>query len=159
MLQAALIKDESRFCIRQAGQWVVRAYPPLVDTHAGTEVLQFVFTGTDRHLEHLYLKRYTDRYELLYDYKFNEDGQLSALHGIAAALGTLDGRSRSFPEADGSIPKPDVKYRLSQHGGIVPTPEEGPDLVKVFNQVKVYRTVKELPCVAARHEPPASQYF
>ncbi len=149
-------KDESRFCVRERGHWLVTAYPPLIDTQAGTDVTEFVLTDHGSRVSHVLVKHYTSRYELMFDSKFDEAGHLSALHGLLRRWGRWMAEADLFPEPDGMVPEPDVSYRMRQDGGIIATPEDGSDFVGHFREVKVYRTVREVPCAAEAHLPAAS---
>ena len=138
------IQDHSRFCLHHGADWTLQSYPPLVDTKNGTIVEQAIYTGT--WLQRVLVKKYTSRFELMYEYKFTEDGKLLSLHGKLRRWGRWMAEADLFPDADGTIPKLDVKYRLSENGGIISDPEEGPDYTKVFSTVPVYRTIADVPC-------------
>jgi len=144
------LQDHSRFCLQHGAEWSLQAYPPLVDTRAGTVVEQAIYTGT--WLQRVLLKKYTSRYELMYEYKFTEDGKLLALHGKLQRWGRWYAEVDLFPDADGTIPKPDVTYRVKADGGIMQAPDDGSDYTKVFSTVPVYRTIAEVPCAVLLRE-------
>ena len=122
--------DHSRFCIPQGASWVVQPYAPLVDTKKGTKVEQAVYSGGL--LTHVLMKSYNDRYELMYDYRFDERGRLVQLRAYLERWGQWLAEADLYPDASGLIPNPDVHYRLSQFGGIVPDPKDGANDTKVF---------------------------
>jgi hypothetical protein len=88
----------------------------------------------------------------MYEYKFTEDGKLLALHGYLRRWGRWIAEADLFPDSDGTIPPPEVKYRFSQDGGVISDPEEGADYTKVFTTVPVYRTIAEIPCAVLLKE-------
>ncbi len=138
------LQDRSRFCIPQGNSWVVQDYAPLVDPAKGTLIEQAVYTGNT--LTHVLVKNYNDRYELLYDYKFTPDGKLIALHGYLQRWGLWLAEANLYPNPDGSIPTPQVRYRNDAQGGIIADPEDGPEFVQIFSTVPVYRTTADVPC-------------
>jgi hypothetical protein len=142
--------DHSRFCVPQGAGWVVQAYAPLVDTKKGTLVEQAVYTG--RQLSHVLMKTYNDRYELMYDYRFDQNGRLIQLRAYLERWGQWLAEADLFPEADGLIPTPDVHYRLSQFGGIVPDPKDGANDTKVFLSAPVYWSAGQVPCAVLLRE-------
>jgi hypothetical protein len=144
------LQDHSRFCLQHGLEWTLQDYPPLVDAHAGMTVEQVIYTGT--WLQRALVKKYTSRFELMYEYKFTEDGKLLALHGKLQRWGRWYGEADLFPDADGTIPKPDVSYRLGANGGIIQDPDDGPDYTKVFSTVPVYRTIADVPCAVLLRE-------
>jgi hypothetical protein len=144
------VQDHSWFCIPQGAQWSIQRYAPLVDTHHGSHFVQAVYTAS--WLSRVRVRTYTDRYELLYEYKFTEDGTLLALHGYLERWGHWFAEADLFPNAEGSIPKPDVNYRKGQNGGIIVDPDDGADFVKIFTTAPVYRTIAEIPCAVLFQE-------
>ncbi len=142
--------DHSRFCIPQGSGWVVQPYAPLVDTKKGTKVEQAVYTaGT---LSHVLMKSYNDRGELMYDYRFDERGHLVGLRAYLERWGQWLAEADLYPDASGLIPMPDVHYRLSQFGGIVPDPKDGANETKVFLTAPVYWSVSQVPCAVLLKE-------
>ena len=113
-VDAATVKDHSRFCVRQDAEWRLQQYAPLIDTRLGTEFVQAIYTG--KWLQRVFVKKYDKRTELMYEYKFTEDGKLLALHGKLRRWGRWMAEADLFPDADGTIPIGDVKYRLKQDG-------------------------------------------
>jgi hypothetical protein len=138
------VPDHSRFCIPQGAGWVVPPYAPLVDTKKGTKVEQAVYTGGL--LSHVLMKSYNDRYELMYDYRFDQNGRLIQLRAYLERWGQWLAEADLYPDESGLIPNPDVHYRLSQFGGIVPDPKDGANETKVFLTAPVYWSVAQVPC-------------
>jgi len=89
---------------------------------------------------------------LIYEYKFTEDGKLLALHGKLQRWGRWYAEADLFPDADGTIPKPDVTYRVKANDGIIQSPDDGSDYTKVFSTVPVYRTIADVPCAGLLRE-------
>jgi hypothetical protein len=141
---AKTIQDHNRFCTPEGSGWKLQSYAPLVDTRRGTTYVQAIYTGT--WLQRVFVKKYNSRTELLYEYKFGEDGKLMALHGRIDRCGHWTAEADLYPDPDGSIPKPDVTYRVTQFGGIIQTPEDGWDYTKILGTVPVYRTIADVPC-------------
>ncbi len=144
------LQDRYRYCIPQGATWALQNYAPLVDTRNGTTYVQAAYNGAS--LQRILVKTYTRRIELVYEYKFGEDGKLMALHGWIDRWGRWFAEADLFPDADGTIPKPDITYRLAQFGGIIQAPEDGPDYTRVFSTVKIYRTIADAPCAVLLKE-------
>jgi hypothetical protein len=144
------VPDHSRFCIPQGGGWVVQPYAPLVDTKKGTKIEQAVYSGST--LTHVLMKDYNDRYELMYDYRFDERGRLVQLRAYLERWGQWLAEADLYPDENGLIPNPDVHYRLSQFGGIVPDPKNGANETKVFLTAPVYWSVSQVPCAVLLRE-------
>jgi hypothetical protein len=144
------VPDHSRFCIPQGAGWVVQPYAPLVDTKKGTKIEQAVYNGEI--LSHVLMKTYNDRYELMYDYHFDETGRLVQLRAYLERWGQWLAEADLYPESSGLIPHPDVHYRLSQFGGIVPDPKDGANETKVFLTAPVYWSVAQVPCAVLLRE-------
>jgi len=144
------VPDHSRFCIPQGAGWVVQPYAPLVDTKKGTKVEQVVYTGAL--LSHVLMKSYNDRYELMYDYRFDQNGRLVQLRAYLERWGQWLAEADLYPDQSGLIPNPDVHYRLSQFGGIVPDPKDGANETKVFLTAPVYWSVAQVPCAVLLRE-------
>lgn len=139
-------QDHTRFCIRNGKDWMVQSYAPLVDTRNGTFIEQAVYSGGL--LTHIVVKSYNQRYELLYDYHFNEGGRLIALHAYLQKWGSWLADADLNPNSDGSVPQPDIRYRLDTGGGIITDPKDGSDYTQVFRSVPVYWTEASVPCAA-----------
>ncbi len=146
----AAVKDRNLFCIPHGDTWTVQDYAPLVDTRNSSRFIQAIYE--QRLVTHMLVKTYTSRYELVYDYKFTDEGKLIALKGSLRRWGHWIAQANLFPDADGTIPTPQVDYRMSQNGGIISTPEDGRDYVGVFSTVPVYRTTAEMPCAVLLKE-------
>jgi hypothetical protein len=144
------VPDHSRFCIPEGSGWVVQPYAPLVDTKKGTEIEQAIYTGSL--LSHVLMKSYNDQYELMYDYRFDGRGRLVQLRAYLERWGQWLAEADLYPDASGLIPAPDVHYRLSQFGGIVPDPKDGANETKVFLTAPVYWSVAQIPCAVLLRE-------
>jgi hypothetical protein len=142
--------DHSRFCIPQGAGWIVQPYAPLVDTKKGTKIEQAIYTGST--LAHVLMKTYNDRYELMYDYRFDQNGRLVQLRAYLERWGQWLAEADLYPDQSGLIPNPDVHYRLSQFGGIVPDPKDGANETKVFLTAPVYWAVSQVPCAVLLRE-------
>jgi hypothetical protein len=144
-VNASTLKEHSLYCVpREDDSWVVQIYSPLIDTRSGTRIVQATYSGPT--LTHVLVKRYTDRYELLYDYKFAEDGKLVAITGYLQRWGRWLAQADLTPDSDGLVPRPQVMYRRHAAGGVIVDPEDGPHETIIFQTVPVYRTVDETPC-------------
>jgi len=142
---ASTLKEHSLYCVpREDDSWAVQIYSPLIDTRSGTRIVQANYTGPT--LTHVLVKRYTSRYELLYDYKFSDDGKLLTLTGYLQRWGRWLAEADLTPDSDGLVPRPQVMYRRHTGGGVIVEPDDGPHEVIIFQTVPVYRTVAETPC-------------
>ena len=150
VVQRTPTPDHTRFCIPQGDDWIVQSYAPLVDTKKGTKVEQAIYSSGL--LSHVLMKSYNDQYELMYDYRFDERGQLVQLRAYLERWGQWLAEADLFPDAHGLIPRPDVHYRLSQFGGIVPDPKDGANETKVFLTAPVYWSAAQVPCAVLLRE-------
>ena len=144
------IKDQSRFCVQTGSDWTLQNYPPLIDTAMGTSYVQVVTTGT--WLSRVFVKRYTPRFALTYEYKFNESGQMTATNGRLQRWGEWYVEADLYPSSDGTISHPVLKYRLTESGEPVVTPDDAGRYAELFDTVPVYRTVDSVPCVVLLRE-------
>ena len=129
-------------------QLLLEQHAPLIDTQKGTTYSQAIFTTSDTgpFLQHILLKTYNARTGLTFDYKFNPDGSLVALHGNLVRWNGWYAEADLFPNADGTIPRFQVNYRKTLHGGVIAEPEDGAIYSQIFTQVPVYRAIKDTPC-------------
>jgi hypothetical protein len=87
-----------------------------------------------------------------FEYKFDDAGKLSALHGSVRRWGRWISEADLFPQADGSIGPIRVRYYAGAGGPVISEPEDGRDFEGLLKAVSIYRTVREIPCAGMLEE-------
>jgi hypothetical protein len=130
--------------------WAVQKYRPLIDLHAGLVVEQVGYEGT--RLDQVLMKRYDPAVQVTFDYKFDEAGKLTELHGFVRRWGRWVCEANLYPLAVGDTGPLRVKYRGGMDGTEISDPDDGPRYEGLLKQVAVYRTVNEIPCAGMLKE-------
>jgi hypothetical protein len=142
------IQVKTVFCVRDARSWSLQRFKPLIDPRASTAFAEMSMAGP-RLLE-FKLRRFSEKTEATFDYKFDAGGQLNALMGSVTVFGSWVGEANLFPDADGTVPPYHVKYR--REGQPIPRPDDATDYIASLDAVPIYRTVQALPCAAMLKE-------
>jgi hypothetical protein len=136
------------FCVPGRESWDVQRFKPLIDPRAKSEFAEMSLAGPL--LLEFKLRRFSEKTETTFDYKFDADGRLNALSGSVTVFGAWVGEANLFPNADGSVPAIHVKYR--REGEVIPKPDDATDYIGLLDAVPVYRTVQAVPCGAMLKE-------
>jgi hypothetical protein len=148
---AAKRKTKAVYCTQSAeGAWRLQRFEPLINPKAGTVFTELSFAGTM--LEAARLRRFYPGREVVFDYKFDSAGRLTALLGSVEFWGQWLGEADLTPEADGNIGNVYVKYYRATSRDRINRPEDAGAYTAELSSVPVYRTIEALPCGGSLHE-------
>jgi hypothetical protein len=132
------------FCIPASNGWVLHQFKPLINPRAKTVFAEMSLAG--QLLLEYKLRRFSEHAETAFDYKFDADGRLNSLIGSVAVFGSWIGEASLIPNADGTVPPYQVRYR--SEGQSISKPDDAADYIGSFDTVPIYRTTQALPCAA-----------
>ena len=148
---AAKRKTKAVYCTQAPnGAWSLQKFEPLINPRAGTLFTELSFAGTT--LEAARLRRFYPDREVVFDYKFDSTGRLTALLGSVELWGQWLGEADLYPEADGKVSNMHVKYYRASSHDLINRPEEAEGYTAELTSVPVYRTIESLPCSGSLHE-------
>ena len=136
------------FCVPGSRGWIVQRFKPLIDPRAKTEFAEMSMAGPL--LLEFRLRRFTEKAETTFDYKFDDRGRLNALQGSVTVFGAWVAEANLIPDADGTVPVHRVTYRRDDQP--VRKPEDAADYIGLLDAVPIYRTVQAVPCAAMLKE-------
>jgi hypothetical protein len=145
-LLAAPRKAKAIYCTQAAdGGWGLQRFRPLINPEAKTVFAEMSYTGPV--LETVRLRRFHPGYEVVFEYKFDAAGKLSALLGsVEAWEGHWVAEANLYPEADGTLGTIHLKYYRSQEHDQISRPEDAQHYTGELSKVPIYRTTESLPC-------------
>ena len=108
------------------------------------------FAGTM--LEAARLRRFYPDREVVFDYKFDSAGRLTALLGSVEFWGQWLGEADLTPEAVGTVGNVHVKYYRAASRDRINRPEDAGEYTAELSSVPIYRTIESLPCGGSLHE-------
>jgi hypothetical protein len=148
---AAQKKTKAVYCMQAAnGAWKLQRFEPLINPRAGTVFTELSFAGTM--LEAARLRRFYPDREVVFDYKFDGGGRLTALVGSVELWGQWLGEANLYPEADGRVSNLSVKYYRASSRDRINRPEEADAYTGELSRVPIYRTIESLPCGGSLQE-------
>jgi len=148
---AAKRKTKAIYCTQSAdGAWRLQRFQPLINPRAGTVFAELSFAGTM--LEAARLRRFYPDREVVFDYKFDGAGRLTALVGSVEFWGQWLGEADLTPEADGRLGNVHVKYYRAESRDRINRPDDGETYTAELSRVPIYRTTESLPCGGSLRE-------
>ena len=143
---AGPVKDRFWFCMEGVdGSWTLQDHAPLIDTRHGMTFAQIDYTRA--WLSRVRVRHFLPEYQLEFEYKFDEAGKLTALHGILTLYGSWTGKADLYPVGT-KLPELEVRYYAGNDGNMIADPEDGRYYEAAFKTAEVYRTIDEIPCSA-----------
>jgi hypothetical protein len=136
------------FCVPRPEGWHLQRFKPLIDPRGKTVFAEMSLAGSL--LLEVRLRRFAEKTETTFDYKFDESGQLNSLMGSVRVFGAWDAEANLYPDADGTVPPYHVKYLRNNEP--VSKPEDAVDYVGLLDAVPIYRTVQAVPCASMLKE-------
>jgi len=144
-------KTKAVYCTQSAdGAWRLQRFEPLINPKAGTVFTELSFAGTM--LEAARLRRFYPDREVVFDYKFDSAGRLTALLGSVEFWGQWLGEADLTPEAVGTVGNVHVKYYRAASRDRINRPEDAGEYTAELSSVPIYRTIESLPCGGSLHE-------
>jgi hypothetical protein len=148
---AAKRKTKAVYCMQSVnGAWRLQGFEPLINPRAGTVFTELSFAGTM--LEAARLRRFYPDREVVFDYKFNSAGRLTAVLGSVEMWGQWLGEADLTPEADGTVENVHVKYYVAASRDLISRPDDAELYTAELSRVPIYRTIESLPCGGSLHE-------
>jgi hypothetical protein len=148
---AAKRKTKAVYCTQAPnGTWSLQRFEPLINPRAGTIFAELSFAGPT--LEGARLRRFYPNREVVFDYKFDGGGRLTALLGSVELWGQWLGEADLYPETDGKVGTVHVKYYRASSRDRISLPEDADEYTAELSGVPVYRTIESLPCSGSLHE-------
>ena len=164
------VNDRSRFCVKHEtephtgrgespaemfadsgkGDWALQAYPPLIDTHAGTVYEQATYTG--KWMSKVRMRGFRRDYELDVEYRFDERGKLTETIGEIQQGNNWHAEASLYPDGQGGVRDPEVTYSHEGGGKAIAQPEEARHYTPMFRSVKLLKTSDEIPCAGLLKE-------
>jgi hypothetical protein len=132
------------FCVPASSGWSLQRFKPLIDPRAKTVFAEMSLAGPQ--LIEFKLRRFSERAETSFDYKFDAVGRLNALLGSVTVFGAWVGKANLTPDAGGNLSPYHVKYWRDDQP--IPKPDDAADYVESLNSVPIYLTIQALPCAA-----------
>ena len=132
------------------GAWSLQRFQPLINPRAGTEFAELSFAGTV--LEAARLRQFHPDHEVVFDYKFDSAGKLTALLGSVEMWGQPLGEANLYPEADGAVGSFHVKYYKPDSRDLISHPADAETYAAELSRVPIYRTIESLPCGGSLQE-------
>ncbi len=136
------------FCVPGSQGWRLQRFKPLIDPRGKTVFAEMSLAGPL--LLEVRLRRFAEKTETTFDYKFDAGGGLNSLQGSVSVFGGWVGEANLFPSAEGTVSPRRVTYRRNDQP--VPKPEDAADYVGLLDAVPIYRTVQAVPCAAMLKE-------
>jgi hypothetical protein len=148
---AANRKTKAVYCTQAAnGTWSLQSFEPLINPKAGTVFAELSFAGPV--VESVRLRRFHPDYEVVFEYKFDGAGRLTALLGSVEMWGQWLGEANLYPAADGSVGSVNVTYYRASTRHVISRPEDAEEFTAELSSVPIYRTTESLPCGGSLHE-------
>jgi hypothetical protein len=145
-LIAAPRRAKAIYCTQAAeGGWGLQRFRPLINPEAKSEFAEMSFTGPV--LETVRLRRFHPGYEVVFEYKFDAAGKLTALLGsVEAWEDHWRAEADLYPESDRTLGPIHLKYYRSTGRDQIPRPEDATHYTGELSKVPIYRTTESLPC-------------
>jgi hypothetical protein len=144
-------KTKAVYCTHAMnGAWSLQRFQPLINPRAGTVFAELSFAGTV--LEAARLRQFHPDHEVVFDYKFDSAGKLTALLGSVEMWGQWLGEANLYPEADGTVGSFHVKYYRPDSRDLISRPDDAEDYAAELSRVPIYRTIESLPCGGSLQE-------
>jgi hypothetical protein len=138
-------KTKAVYCAQSvSGAWTLQRFQPLINPRAGTVFTELSFAGTT--IESARLRRFHPNYEVVFDYKFDSAGRLTALLGSVEIWGQWLGEANLYPDADGTVGSFHVKYYKPETRDLINRPDDAEEYAAELGSVPIYRTIESLPC-------------
>src|SRR5271170_396886 len=148
---AAKRKTKAVYCARATnGAWGLQRFQPLINPRAGTVFAELSFAGPL--LEAARLRQFHPDHEVVFDYKFDSAGKLTALIGSVEMWGQWLGEANLYPDADGTVGSFHVKYYKSTTRDLISHPDDAEEYAAELSKVPIYRTIESLPCGGSLQE-------
>jgi hypothetical protein len=143
-------KTKAVYCTRANGVWSLQRFQPLINPRAGTVFAELSFAGPV--LETARLRQFHPDHEVVFEYKFDSAGKLTALLGSVEMWGQWLGEANLYPEADNTVGSFHVKYYKSATHDLISHPEDAEEYAAELSKVPIYRTIESLPCGGSLQE-------
>jgi hypothetical protein len=144
-------KTRAVYCTQAVdGTWNLQRFEPLINPRAGTVFMELSFAGIT--LEAARLRRFHPDYEVVFDYKFDSAGHLSALLGSVEIWGQWLGEANLYPGSDGTVGDVVVTYYRGASRDRISRPEDAAEYITELSRVPIYRTIESLPCGGSLQE-------
>jgi hypothetical protein len=148
---AAKRKIKAVYCTRATnGAWSLQRFEPLINPRAGTVFAELSFAGPV--FEAARLRQFHPDHEVVFDYKFDSAGKLTALLGSVEMWGQWLGEANLYPGADGTVGSFHVKYYKSTTRDLISHPDDAEEYAAELSKVPIYRTIESLPCGGSLQE-------
>jgi hypothetical protein len=139
------------YCTRATdGAWSLQRFQPLINPRAGTVFAELSFAGPV--LEAARLRQFHPNHEVVFEYKFDSAGKLTALLGSVEMWGQWLGEANLYPEADNTVGSFHVKYYKPATHDAISRPEDAEGYAAELGKVPIYRTIESLPCGGSLQE-------
>jgi hypothetical protein len=136
------------FCVPGSRGWSLQQFKPLINPRGKTEFAEMSMAGPL--LLEFKLRRFSEKAETAFDYKFDDGGRLNSLQGSVTVFGAWVAEANLIPNADGTMPPHRVTYRRDDQP--VRKAEDAADYIGLLDAVPIYRTVQGVPCAAMLKE-------
>ena len=144
-------KTRAVYCTQAIdGTWNLQRFEPLINLRADTVFTELSFAGTT--LEAARLRRFHPDYEVVFDYKFDSAGRLTALLGSVEIWGQWLGEANLYPDSDGKVGNVVVTYYRGTSRDLISRPEDADDYTEELSKVPIYRRIESLPCGGSLQE-------
>jgi hypothetical protein len=144
-------KTKAVYCTHAMnGVWSLQRFQPLINPRAGTVFAELSFAGPV--LEAARLRQFYPDHEVVFDYKFDSAGRLTALLGSVEMWGQWLGEANLYPEADGTVGSFHVKYYKPESRDLISHPDDAEEYAAELSRVPIYRTIESLPCGGSLQE-------
>jgi hypothetical protein len=148
---AAKRKIKAVYCTRSInGAWSLQRFQPLINPRAGAVFAELSFAGPV--LEEVRLRQFHPDHEVVFEYKFDSAGKLTALLGSVEMWGQWLGEANLYPEADDTVESFHVKYYKSATHDLISHPDDAEAYTAELSKVPIYRTIESLPCGGSLQE-------
>jgi hypothetical protein len=141
-------KTKAVYCTQSVnGAWTLQQFQPLINPKAGTVFTELSFAGTV--LEAARLRRFYPDREVVFDYKFDGEGRLTAVLGSVDLWGQWLGEADLTPGTVGDVR---VKYYRAESRDLINRPVDAETYAAELSSAPIYRTIESLPCGGSLHE-------
>jgi hypothetical protein len=148
---AAKRKTKAVYCTQAVnGAWTLQRFEPLINPKAGTVFTELSFAGTV--LEAARLRRFYPDREVVFDYKFDGEGRLTAVLGSVDLWGQWLGEADLTPGTSGTAGDVRVKYYRAKSRDLINRPDDAETYAAELSRAPIYRTIESLPCGSSLHE-------
>jgi hypothetical protein len=148
---AAKRKTKAVYCIRSVnGAWTLQEFQPLINPKAGTVFTELSFAG--KVLEAARLRWFYPDREVVFDYKYDREGRLTAVLGSVDMWGQWLGEADLTPGTSGTVENVQVKYYRAESRNLINRPDDAETYSAELGSAPIYRTIESLPCGDSLHE-------